>query len=256
VDTTGRVEIYYLSHQHHTNLCCRFDAQQQGKSGWYPLDRKSSFPITGFQRQQSLALSEAENSLKRLLALPLNRLGKLCDSLWSSGQSSWLQIQRSGFDCRRYQIFWEVVGLERSPLSFVSIIEELLGRKSSGSGLESRENGRRDPSRSPCGTLYPQKLALTSSTSCGRSVDIARSRIQATEFKASCILVPEQLLYSPECLLWQFHVLGTKNRIWSAWILIISYIRSNMTPIPTELLETCYLECFGQRSAVYIRIWG
>jgi hypothetical protein len=25
--------------------------------------------------------------------------------LWSSGQSSWLQIQRSGFDSRRYQIF-------------------------------------------------------------------------------------------------------------------------------------------------------
>jgi hypothetical protein len=25
--------------------------------------------------------------------------------LWSSGQSSWLQIQRSGFDPRRYQIF-------------------------------------------------------------------------------------------------------------------------------------------------------
>jgi hypothetical protein len=25
--------------------------------------------------------------------------------LWSSGQSSWLQMQRSGFDSRRYQIF-------------------------------------------------------------------------------------------------------------------------------------------------------
>jgi hypothetical protein len=33
--------------------------------------------------------------------------------LWSSGQSSWLQIQRSGFDSQRYQIFWEIVGLER-----------------------------------------------------------------------------------------------------------------------------------------------
>jgi hypothetical protein len=29
--------------------------------------------------------------------------------------------------------------LERGPLSLVSTIEELLGRKSSGSGLESRE---------------------------------------------------------------------------------------------------------------------
>jgi hypothetical protein len=26
-----------------------------------------------------------------------------------------------GFDSRRYQIFWEVVGLERAPLSLVSI---------------------------------------------------------------------------------------------------------------------------------------
>jgi hypothetical protein len=57
-------------------------------------------------------------------------------SLWSSGQSSWRQIQRSGFDFRRYQIFWEVVGLEWRPLSLVSTIEELLERKNSGSGLE------------------------------------------------------------------------------------------------------------------------
>jgi hypothetical protein len=33
------------------------------------------------------------------------------------------------------------VGLERGPLSLVSTIEELLGRKSSGSRLESREYG-------------------------------------------------------------------------------------------------------------------
>jgi hypothetical protein len=63
------------------------------------------------------------------------------------GQSSWLQIQSSGFDSRRYQILCEVVGLERGPLSLVSTTEELLERKSNGSGLESREYGRRDPSR-------------------------------------------------------------------------------------------------------------
>jgi hypothetical protein len=43
-----------------------------------------------------------------------------------------------GFDSRRYQIFLEVVGLEWGPLSLVSTIEELLGRKSSGYGLECR----------------------------------------------------------------------------------------------------------------------
>jgi hypothetical protein len=63
--------------------------------------------------------------------------------LWSSDQRSWLQIQRSGLDSRRYHIFWEVVSLERGLLSLGSTTEELLGRKSSGSGLEIREYGRR-----------------------------------------------------------------------------------------------------------------
>jgi hypothetical protein len=49
--------------------------------------------------------------------------------LWSSGQSSWLQIQRFGVDSWLNQIFGEVVGLERSPLSLVSTIEELLEKK-------------------------------------------------------------------------------------------------------------------------------
>jgi hypothetical protein len=59
--------------------------------------------------------------------------------LWSSDQSSWLQIQRSGFVSQRYQIFWEVVRLEQGPLSLVSIIEELLEWKSSSTSLENRD---------------------------------------------------------------------------------------------------------------------
>jgi hypothetical protein len=39
------------------------------------------------------------------------------------------------------------VGLERDPLSLVNTGEELLERKSSGSGLENRDYGRRDPPR-------------------------------------------------------------------------------------------------------------
>jgi hypothetical protein len=39
------------------------------------------------------------------------------------------------------------VGLELGPLSLVSTIEELLERKLSGFGLETRNCGRRDPSR-------------------------------------------------------------------------------------------------------------
>jgi hypothetical protein len=54
-------------------------------------------------------------------------LNKL-DQDGSSGQSSWLQIQRSGFDSRHYQNKKKVVGLERGPLSLVSTTEELLDR--------------------------------------------------------------------------------------------------------------------------------
>jgi hypothetical protein len=72
--------------------------------------------------------------------------------LWCSGQSSWLQIQRSGFGSRRYHILREVVGLERGPLSLVSTSEELLERKSNGSSLGNRDYGRRVPPRWPCDT--------------------------------------------------------------------------------------------------------
>jgi hypothetical protein len=74
-----------------------------------------------------------------------------------------------GFYSRHYQISWEVVGLERGPLSLVRIIEELLEWKSSGSGQGNRINGGGDPLRWPRDTLYPKKLALTSPTSGGRS---------------------------------------------------------------------------------------
>jgi hypothetical protein len=61
------------------------------------------------------------------------------------------------------RFFWEAPGLERGPLSLVGTIEGLLGRKN-------KEYGRRDPSSWPRGTLYPQKLALTSLTSEGQSL--------------------------------------------------------------------------------------
>jgi hypothetical protein len=77
------------------------------------------------------------------------------------------------------------VGLERGPLSLMSTIEELLERKSSGSGLDNRDYGRRDRSRWTRDTLYSQKLALISPTSGGHSVGIVRSRTEATEFSFS-----------------------------------------------------------------------
>jgi hypothetical protein len=66
--------------------------------------------------------------------------------LWSSGRSSWLEIERPVFDSRRYEFFL-VVGLERGPLSLMRIIEELLDRNSSSFGLENRDYGCRNPLR-------------------------------------------------------------------------------------------------------------
>jgi hypothetical protein len=84
---------------------------------------------------------------------------------------------------QRYQIFWEVVGLERGPFSLESTTEELFERKSGGSGIERRDYGCRDPSHWSRGTFYPQTLPLTSPTiSGGRSVGIILSRTKATEF--------------------------------------------------------------------------
>jgi hypothetical protein len=88
----------------------------------------------------------------------------------------------SGFDSRRYQIFWEVVGLERGPLNLVRITEELLEWKSSFSGSRKPRLRPWGSVRWPRDTIYQLKLALTSPTGCGRSIGIVRLRTKTTEF--------------------------------------------------------------------------
>jgi hypothetical protein len=75
----------------------------------------------------------------------------------------------------------------------VNTTEELLETKSSGSSLENREYGRRDPSRRTRATIYPQKLVLTSTTSGGRSVGIVRSLTKATDLIATNLILPATL---------------------------------------------------------------
>jgi hypothetical protein len=67
------------------------------------------------------------------------------------------------------------VGLERDTLRLVCTIEELLERKSSGSGLENQDYCRRGIWCADHATpLYPQKSTLTSQTSVGLPVWFAR----------------------------------------------------------------------------------
>jgi hypothetical protein len=71
------------------------------------------------------------------------------------------------------------MSLERGPLALVSTIEELLGRTSSGSGLENRKYVHRDPSRHPLSAIVGTNFSPTSG---GGSVGIVLSRIQTTGF--------------------------------------------------------------------------
>jgi hypothetical protein len=73
------------------------------------------------------------------------------------------------------------VGLERSPFSLVSTIEELLERKCSGSGLENREYCLETRHADHVAPSIGNKLALTSPTRGGHSVGIVRLQTQATE---------------------------------------------------------------------------
>jgi hypothetical protein len=79
-------------------------------------------------------------------------------------------------------MFLETVGMERGPLSLVSITE-LLEWKSSGSGstnLRVTAVGIRRADHTT--SVYPQKLALTSPTCGGRSVGVVLLRTKATKF--------------------------------------------------------------------------
>jgi hypothetical protein len=96
---------------------------------------------------------------------------RILDRLCSSGQSSWQQIQRSVFDSRRYQIFYEVVCLEWGPLSLVSKIEELLETNSIGSSPENLYYGRR---RSAALTMWHSSIRK-SWHQLRRQADVARS---------------------------------------------------------------------------------
>jgi hypothetical protein len=84
--------------------------------------------------------------------------------LWSSVATD---TEVHGFDSRRYQIFWEVVGLERGSLSLVNTTEALL-EKEVAAPAKKTEITAVGMSSWPLGILYPHKLALTPPARGGR----------------------------------------------------------------------------------------
>jgi hypothetical protein len=96
--------------------------------------------------------------------------------LWSTGQSSWLQIQGS-------QVWFPALpDFLRSGGSGTGSTQPREYNR--GVSLELREYSQEDPLRWPCDTVYPQKLALTLQTSSGHSVGIVHSQTKATEFSS------------------------------------------------------------------------
>jgi hypothetical protein len=77
-----------------------------------------------------VAIFPQEDNQRGIVGLKFRiRLDKFRPPLWSSGQSSWLQIRRPGFDSRHYQNKKKSSGSGTGPLSLVSTTEELLDRK-------------------------------------------------------------------------------------------------------------------------------
>jgi hypothetical protein len=79
-------------------------------------------------------------------------------------------------------MFLEVEGLQRGPFSLVSTIEELLGGKITGSGLESREYDRKGSTTLTTWHFITAKVG-TNSADGSRSPGIVHSLAQATEFR-------------------------------------------------------------------------
>jgi hypothetical protein len=126
--TTG-IRIYNPSiRTGEDSLCLRLCVHCERRCYWHTLNNTS----TTFQMTFRLNLSPDKGiNLCCFSFVQYSVLLRICrhwPPLWSSGQSSWLQIRRPWFDSRHYQKK-KVVDLERGPLSLVSTTEELLDRK-------------------------------------------------------------------------------------------------------------------------------
>jgi hypothetical protein len=136
--------------------------------------------------------------------------------LWSSGHSSLLQIQRSGFDSRRYHIFLRSSGSGTGSTQPREDNWRAVSRKLWLRSRKPKLTTVGDSLRWPRVILYPLKLALTSPTSGGRSVGIVRA----------CGLKPRSFFLFVFCFLLKYHLMKEDCKV------EIYYI---YTPLPSAL---------------------
>jgi hypothetical protein len=101
-------------------------------------------------------------TIRHQLKLAIRRNERNCSVIFKSAK--WYKIKHYEHNFYAFVYCTTIMKCNRSP-----------------SGLERREYGCRNPSRSPRDTLCSRKLALTSPTSSGRPVDTVLWRTKATE---------------------------------------------------------------------------
>jgi hypothetical protein len=143
-----RLEIYPISlcRSHHTLNSIRLSTVSQSQLGSGVPQHNSQHITFSMDAHLAIVFAFPFDTQQRCYFLLAGECKEYFTAGWLTMTASGLVVRVPGyrsrspkFDSRRYQIFWEVVGLERGPLSLMRIIEEVLEWKSSGSGLENQD---------------------------------------------------------------------------------------------------------------------
>ena len=165
--------------------------------------------------------------------------------LWSSGQSFWLQIQRSRVRFQALPDFLSISGSETGSTQPRELNWGATWIKKVAAPVQKTEiNGRGDLLPWPREPLYPQKLALTSPTGGGRSVGIFHSRTKATKFVCFWLMICSSSLISNYAVVHFYAVSSSLILVWPLWVRFPE-------SLPTKLLNLLFCVLFVYKCVLY-----